>query len=105
MTTLALQRNVQFLYDERLARFELEALGCSEIERNNEDWRLFSAHVNGNAAIIDERSAYVGAVADERTLYARLMQPNYQGGRFNRTRSVNQYLAHWIYPYRGKLHP
>jgi tRNA G10 N-methylase Trm11 len=105
MTTLALQRNVQFLYEERLARFELEALGCSEIERNNEDWRLFSAHVNGNAAIIDERSAYVGAVADEWTLYARLIQPNYQGGRFNRTRSVNQYLTHWIYPYRGKFHP
>jgi tRNA G10 N-methylase Trm11 len=23
----------------------------------------------------------------------------------NRTRSVNQYLTHWIYPYKGKFHP
>jgi len=105
MTVLTLQRNVQFLYEERLARFELEALGCSEIERNDEDWRVFSAHVNGNGPDIDTRSAYVGAIADEQTVYAKLIQPNYQGGRFNRTRSVNQYLTHWIYPYRGKFHP
>lgn len=25
--------------------------------------------------------------------------------RKNRTRSVNQYLTHWIYPYKGKFHP
>jgi len=23
----------------------------------------------------------------------------------NRTRSLNQYLTHWIYPYKGKFHP
>lgn len=23
----------------------------------------------------------------------------------NRTRSINQYLTHWIYPYKGKFHP
>ncbi len=23
----------------------------------------------------------------------------------NQTRSVNQYLTHWIYPYKGKFHP
>jgi hypothetical protein len=34
-----------------------------------------------------------------------LITPQYQGGEFNRTRSVNQYLTHWIYPYRGKFHP
>jgi hypothetical protein len=25
--------------------------------------------------------------------------------QFNRTSSVNQYLTHWIYPYKGKFHP
>lgn len=105
LTTLTLQRNVQFLYEEQIARFELAALGCDRVSRNEEDWRLFSAHVNGNALLINERSAYTGAVDGERTVYAQLIQPNYQGGRFNRTRSVNQYLTHWIYPYRGKFHP
>jgi tRNA G10 N-methylase Trm11 len=105
LTTLTLQRNVQFLYEEQIARFELTALGCDCIARNDEDWRLFSAHVNGNARLINERAAYTGAIDGQHTVYAQLIQPNYQGGRFNRTRSVNQYLTHWIYPYRGKFHP
>jgi len=105
LTTLTLQRNVQFLYEEQIARFELAALGCERITKNDEDWRLFSAHVNGNAQLINERAAYTGAIDGESTIYARLIQPNYQGGHFNRTRSVNQYLTHWIYPYRGKFHP
>lgn len=104
-TTLTLQRNVQFLYEEQIARFELAALGCDRIARRDDDWRLFSAHVNGHAGLIDRRSGYTGAVDGRQTIYARLIQPNYQGGRFNRTRSVNQYLTHWIYPYRGKFHP
>ena len=105
LTTLALQRNVQFLYEEQIARLELAALGCDRIARNDADWRLFSAHVNGNARVIERRSAYIGAIDSEQTAYAQLIRPNYQGGRFNRTRSVNQYLTHWIYPYRGKFHP
>lgn len=105
LTTLTLQRNVQFLYEEQIARFELASFGCERIAKNDEDWRLFSAHVNGNAQLIHDRSAYTGAVNGESTLYAQLIKPNYQGGHFNRTRSVNQYLTHWIYPYRGKFHP
>jgi tRNA G10 N-methylase Trm11 len=105
MTTLTLQRNVQFLYEEQIARCELTALGCEAISRSDDDWRLFSAHVNGNAKLIEQRSGYTGAVDGKHTVYAKLIQPNYQGGRFNRTRSVNQYLTHWIYPYRGKFHP
>src|SRR5262245_12306330 len=105
LTTLTLQRNVQFLYEEQIARFELAALGCDRVARNDDDWRLFSAHVNGNARLINERSAYTGSIEGEFTVYARLIQPKYQGGEFNRTRSVNQYLTHWIYPYRGKFHP
>ena len=105
MTTLALQRNVQFLYEDQIARFELAALGCEAISRSDDDWRLYSAHVNGNANLIEQRSGYTGVVDGRHTVYAKLIQPNYQGGRFNRTRSVNQYLTHWIYPYRGKFHP
>ena len=52
-----------------------------------------------------QRAAYVGELDGESTVYAELIRPQYQGGLFNRTRSVNQYLTHWIYPYRGKFHP
>jgi hypothetical protein len=105
MATLTLQRNVQFLYEEQLARIELAALGCTGIERVGDDaWQL-RAHVNGSAREILYRSAYVGAVDNQSSTYAQLIRPAYQGGRFNRTRSVNQYLTHWIYPYRGKFHP
>ena len=51
------------------------------------------------------RAAYVGKLDGRATVYEQLIRPNYQGGVFNRTRSVNQYLTHWIYPYRGKYHP
>jgi hypothetical protein len=104
--TLLLQRNVQFLYEEHMARIELEALGCTDYSRDDQDdWRRISALVNGEASVIRERSAYVGELDDKPTVYSQLVLPKYQGGRFNRTRSVNQYLTHWIYPYRGKFHP
>ena len=47
----------------------------------------------------------MGRLDDRPSVYAELTKPQYQGGRFNRTRSVNQYLTHWIYPYQGKFHP
>lgn len=104
-TILSLQRNVQFLYEEYIARIELEAMGCTDYTRDAGDWSQISARVNGEAALIRDRSAYVGALDGKPTIYSQLNRPNYQGGRFNRTRSVNQYLTHWIYPYRGKFHP
>jgi hypothetical protein len=104
-TILSLQRNVQFLYEEHIARIELEAMGCTDYTRDDGDWSQISARVNGEATVIRDRSAYVGALDGEPTIYSQLNRPNYQGGRFNRTRSVNQYLTHWIYPYRGKFHP
>jgi len=105
MTTLRLQRNVQFLYEEHLARIELRSLGCDDpLRDDNDPWRL-TAHVNGTTDLIRRRAAYIGAIGGEPTVYASLITPAYQGGRYNRTRSVNQYLTHWIYPYRGKFHP
>jgi tRNA G10 N-methylase Trm11 len=105
MNSLTLQRNVQFLYEEQLARVELEALGCDRCERDADNPWLITAHVNGTTADVLARSAYVGSVDGKPTVYQELIRPGYQGGSFNRTRSVNQYLTHWIYPYRGKFHP
>lgn len=105
MRDLRLQRNVQFLYEEHLARVELEAFGCDQIQRDAEDpWHL-AARVNGRANSVIDRSAYIGTLDNRETVYSQLVRPKYQGGQFNRTRSVNQYLTHWIYPYRGKFHP
>jgi hypothetical protein len=105
MNRLTLQRNVQFLYEAHLASIELQALGCDGLQPSADDWRILCTHVNGNASALVERSAYVGSVDDAPTIYQELIRPAYQGGHFNRTRSVNQYLTHWIYPYRGKFHP
>jgi hypothetical protein len=105
MNVLALQRNVQFLYEEHLARIELRSLGCEAYERSDDNAWEIHTHLNGNESLIHNRSAYIGEVDQRPTIYGQLLLPAYQGGRFNRTRSVNQYLTHWIYPYRGKFHP
>ncbi len=105
LTTIALPRNVQFLYEEHLARVEFAALGCDQIEREGDQWHVMRAHVNGHGDRLRSLSAYAGRVDGQPSVYSQLITPAYQGGRFNRTRSVNQYLTHWIYPYRGKFHP
>jgi tRNA G10 N-methylase Trm11 len=105
MNLIELPRNVQFLYEEHLARIEFEALGCTDLHRDGDHWSQLQAHVNGQRAALLARSAYAGKVDGESSVYAELIRPRYQGGAFNRTRSVNQYLTHWIYPYRGKFHP
>lgn len=105
MSTITLPRNVQFMYEELLARIEGRSLGCERWERDDDNpWRV-DVHVNGTAADVLNRSAYVGTLDGNPTVYGQLIRPRYQGGIFNRTRSVNQYLTHWIYPYRGKFHP
>ncbi|MEM3611354.1 MAG: DNA methyltransferase [Thermoplasmata archaeon] len=45
-----------------------------------------------------KRLAYFKFVREAPTDYFQIVQRN-------RTRSVNQYLTHWIYPYKGKFHP
>ena len=105
MSVIQLPRNVQFLYEGHLAKLEMAALGCTRMRSQGDDWKRFAVHMNGHKADILRRAAYVGTVDDDRSVYDQLTQPAYQGGRFNRTRSVNQYLTHWIYPYRGKFHP
>ena len=105
MSTLTLQRNLQFLYEEQLARIEARSLGCQHWERDEDNPWQVGVHVNGTATDVLRRAAYVGKLDGQPTVYEQLIRPNYQGGLFNRTRSVNQYLTHWIYPYRGKFHP
>jgi tRNA G10 N-methylase Trm11 len=105
MNTIQLPRNVQFLYEEHLARLEFSALGCHDLRREGDHWDQLTGVVNGTTDLMLARSAYLGTLDGKPSVYSELIRPQYQGGQFNRTRSVNQYLTHWIYPYRGKFHP
>jgi len=48
--------------------------------------------------LLRRKLAYFKFVKGKPTDYFLIIQKN-------RTRSVNQYLTHWIYPYKGKFHP
>jgi len=93
---LKLHDNIQFIYELALARLELDALGANfEITNNLREFKLNST---GNLASLKRRLAYFKTVDAEFTDYYFIQAAN-------QTRSVNQYLTHWFYPYKGKFHP
>jgi len=88
--------NVQFIYELALAELELEALGAEFTVTNG--LREFLLNNQCDASTLLKRVAYFKTIGDKATDYYKLT-------RYNRTKSVNQYLTHWIYPYKGKFHP
>jgi DNA modification methylase len=103
--TARLQRNVQFMYEQSLAEQELESFGIKDFASDRRDPWAYTFNGAGDVEALREHSAYFGVVNDEDSVYKQLILPAYQGGRYNITRSVNQYLTHWMYPYKGKFHP
>lgn len=103
--TARLHRNIQFIYEKCLAEQELESFGITEFRSTRSDPWTYSFNGDGDSKGLLKRSAYFGNVNGKESVYRRLILPEYQGGKFNVTRSVNQYLTHWIYPYKGKFHP
>jgi DNA modification methylase len=93
---LVLLDNVQFIYELALAELELNSLGV-DFEITN-SLRKFKVKGIENEERLRKRLAYFRSVNGLETDYFQLIQ-------FNQTRSVNQYLTHWIYPYKGKFHP
>lgn len=93
---LILLDNVQFIYELALAELELHALGA-EFEVTN-GLRKFDLIGVSDENRLRKRLAYFRSVNGVETDYFKILQ-------FNRTNSVNQYLTHWIYPYKGKFHP
>jgi len=88
--------NAQFIYELVLARMELRAFHLdSEL-----DVGMRSASIRRQTVPADflRRTAYFQSAGLQTSDYAQLV-------RFNRMNSVNQYLTHWIYPYKGKFHP
>jgi DNA modification methylase len=88
--------NVQFIYELALAELELKAFGVDFAIRNS--LREFVLKNPSNVDLLARRLAYFKTLGARTTNYYRLT-------KYNQTRSVNQYLTHWIYPYKGKFHP
>ncbi|MBI5248801.1 MAG: hypothetical protein HY912_04845 [Desulfomonile tiedjei] len=105
INTARLHRNVQFIYEKCLAEQELESFGITEFYSSRSDPWTYNFNGDGDSKALLNCSAYFGSLNGRESVYKRLILPEYQGGKFNVTRSVNQYLTHWIYPYKGKFHP
>ena len=93
---LVLIDNVQFIYELALAQLELSSLGVKF--RISNGLRNFKITAIEDEEKLVRRLAYFKSVRGKYTDYFKIIQKN-------RTRSVNQYLTHWIYPYKGKFHP
>jgi|UniRef100_A0A7V6CMN3 tRNA G10 N-methylase Trm11 len=93
---LLLMDNVQFIYELSLAQLELQSLGVKfRVTNGLREFKLLAP--KDDEALI-KKLAYFKSVSGKPTHYFQIIQ-------MNRTRSVNQYLTHWIYPYKGKFHP
>jgi len=95
MVELELMDRVQFIYELALAQLELKGLGANFDVANS--LRKFILK-EGDEDLLVKRAAYFKRINGKTTIYERLVQ-------YNQTKSINQYLTHWIYPYKGKFHP
>jgi tRNA G10 N-methylase Trm11 len=95
-TSAKLFSNVQFIYELILAQLELHSLGAAfEMSHGLSSFTLLNAVDDER---LRKRLAYFKTINGTETDYSFISQKN-------RTRSVNQYLTHWMYPYKGKFHP
>lgn len=93
---LKLLDNIQFIYELALARLELHSFS-PDLKVTN-DFREFELKDDGNFETLKRRLAYFKTINGDYSDYYYLQ-------KYNQTKSVNQYLTHWIYPYKGKFHP
>ncbi|MBA2124391.1 hypothetical protein B9J78_05615 [bacterium Unc6] len=93
---LKLLDNIQFIYEIALARLELQSFNPNLKVTN--DFREFELKDDGNFDVLKRRLAYFKTIDGDYSDYYYLQ-------KYNQTKSVNQYITHWIYPYKGKFHP
>jgi DNA modification methylase len=93
---LKLHQNIQFIYELALAQKEPHSLGV-EFEPTS-DMRGFISKNEIDFELLKRRAAYFESIDGDFSDY-------YYIQKYNQTGSVNQYLTHWIYPYKGKFHP
>lgn len=92
---LELMDKVQFIYELALARLELQGLSA-EFELTNSLRKV--KLIKGDEEFLKKRVAYFKKINGNLSDYQKMVQ-------FNQTKSINQYITHWIYPYKGKFHP
>jgi len=95
--TLVLFENVQFIYELRLAQLELKSFNI-EFELSPRFREFIVINEPQSWETLRKRLAYFKLVNGFHSDYFFIIQKN-------RTKSINQYLTHWIYPYKGKFHP
>lgn len=93
---LDLLDNIQFIYELNLAEMELKSF--ADKYNLSDDFRSFNIKSDDYASGMKRRVAYFKNVNGEYSDYYHLQ-------KYNQTKSPNQYLTHWIYPYKGKFHP
>lgn len=95
---LMLLDNVQFIYELSLAELELRSLGVDfDIANGLREFKVLNQSKELKD-LLKKKTSYFKTIDGEYTDYFHIIQKN-------QTRSVNQYLTHWIYPYKGKFHP
>jgi len=94
---MQLFNNTQFIYELHLAKLELESFGL-DVKITNGLRKIITNCDAETAEIVRQRTAYFEKVNKETSDYYHIQHKN-------QTRSVNQYLTHWFYPYKGKFHP
>lgn len=95
--TAELFRHVQFIYELELALWELSALEAKFVTKDGDLRNIRLVDVSDETKLL-RRVAYFERIDNRLSDYAIITSKN-------RTRSVNQFLTHWIYPYKGKFHP
>ncbi len=88
--------NVQFIYELVLAKMELDSSNVKYTINSN--LRSFDIKHIQDVEFLRNRTAYFEEINGLPTLYNEITKKNV-------TRSINQYLTHWFYPYKGKFHP
>lgn len=94
--TSILLDNINFIYELLIVQLELESLKIDFKIKN--DLRSFNILNSNDIDKLIKRTACFKTVNGNPTNYYRIIQKN-------TTKSINQYLTHWIYPYKGKFHP
>jgi DNA modification methylase len=92
-----LGNKVQFVYEIAFARRELKGLGY-DIEPTLGDTIKFEISPPYDIDFLAKRLAHFAKVGGTKTEYSWIISKN-------QSRSDNQYLTHWYYPYKGKYHP
>lgn len=96
--TIVLLDNVQFIYELSMAELELQKFGVEYQKTNGlREIEVLNPSSMLKKTILKKGSYYKYFNGDFSDYYHLIQQ--------NQTRSVNQYLTHWIYPYKGKFHP